>query len=320
MTIRMGYWDCVACNKKRIEGPQPICPQCGIPRGANIQFYTDDNAAVVEDPELVARARAGADWHCRFCGADNRAGHIDCAQCGAGPDGTKRRQEQFIPQGAGSQQSAPKKKSNAWIILLSVLAVIGVGIWFLFIRTTALMVTVESAAWVKTLQIEEFKTQRSEAWADDVPKGAREISRTTKDRTKEVKVGVEKVKVGKKNLGNGMFEDVFEERPKFAKKQVSEPWVTYEVESWVSGESRKNQSNDGKEPPNPTIAEGPKLRVKGRENELDLDLRGNNGKKYDYSIDLAKEASPADVVRSYRVGEKFKAQITGAGSVKSLQR
>jgi hypothetical protein len=319
MTIRMGYWDCPACNRKRIEGPQATCPQCGIPRGPTIQFYTDDNAPVVEDPELVARARAGADWHCRFCGADNRAGHIDCQQCGAGPDGTKRRQEQFIPQGGAPQQGAPKKKSNALLILLSVFAVLGLGIWFLFFRTTALMVTVESATWVKTLPYEELKNQRSEAWADEVPKGAREISRTTRDRTKEVQDGVEKVKVGKKNLGNGMFEDVFEERPKLVKKKVSEPWVTYEVEKWVDGEPRKTKSTDGKEPPNPTVAEGPKVRVKNGKQELDLDLRGNNGKTYDYTIDMTLHESKAETVRMYRVGQKFKAQVTTAGTVKSLE-
>lgn len=318
MTIRMGYWDCVACNKKRIEGPQATCPQCGIPRGPTIQFYTDDSAPVVEDPELIARARAGADWNCRFCGADNRAGHIDCQQCGAGPDGTKRRQEEYIPQIA--PKPAQKKSSSAFVILFGILAVLGFGIWFLFIRTTALMMTVESATWVKTLQIEELKNQRSEAWADEVPKGAREISRTTRERTKEVQDGVEKVKVGKKNLGNGMFEDVYEEKPKLVKKKVSEPWVTYEIESWIKGEPRTNKSTDGKEPANPTVAEGPRLRVKDRENELDLDLRGSNGKTYDYTIDLAKEASPADVVRTYKVGEKFKAEVTTAGTVKSLKR
>ncbi len=319
MTIRMGYWDCLACGKKRIEGPQATCPQCGIPRGPTIQFYTDDAAPEVEDPELVARARAGADWQCRFCGADNRAGHIDCQQCGAGPDGNKRRQEQFIPQqGAPLENKSSGKR--ALFAFLGVFAFIAVGIWFLFIRTTSLMVTVESAAWVKTLQLEEFKTQRTEAWVDEVPSGAREISRTTRERTKEVKDGVEKVKVGKKDLGNGMFQDVYEEKPRFVSKKVSSPWVTYEIETWVDGQARKQQSTDGKEPPNPTAAEGPKVRVKSRDNELDLDLRGSNGKKYDYSIDLAKERSPAEVVGTYRVGEKFKAEVTATGNVKSLKR
>jgi len=144
MTIRMGYWDCPSCSHKKNLGPNPTCAGCGRPRGPNIPFYTDDSAPVVEDPELVRRARAGADWKCKYCGADNRAGMMDCHQCGAGPDGSVKRAEKFTAVGP-----PPKKGLDPKIIIAIVLGVIGLlgfGVSCAFLRTKALTVTVESAA------------------------------------------------------------------------------------------------------------------------------------------------------------------------------
>src|SRR5882672_9188685 len=91
MSIRMGYWDCSGCGQKRISGPERSCPGCGRPRDLGIAFYTDDEAPVIEAPEQLARARAGADWQCPYCGADNPRGTIQCIGCGATGEGAKSR-------------------------------------------------------------------------------------------------------------------------------------------------------------------------------------------------------------------------------------
>ena len=89
MTIRMGYWDCPSCNHKKNLGPNATCAGCGRPRGPGIAFYTDDSAPVVEDPELVARARAGADWKCSWPNSGGVFGIADKRRrlgfAGAGP-------------------------------------------------------------------------------------------------------------------------------------------------------------------------------------------------------------------------------------------
>jgi hypothetical protein len=319
MTIRMGYWDCTSCAHKRIEGPVPNCTNCGKPRGPEVGFYTDENAAVVEDPEMIARARAGADWHCKYCNADNRAGFIDCQNCGAGPDGTKKRAEKFMP----AQPVAPPKKPQNLGLLLGIiggaLVVLFSGIWFLCIRTTALSVTVEQVTWSKSITVEELKTERKEAWRDDVPSGAREISRVTKPRTKKVQEGTIKVKVGKKDLGNGMFEDVYEEKPKLVDKQVDDTWVSYEIDRWVQGQTLKKETTDGSEPPDPSFTETRTQRIGGRSNEVLLALEGSDKKSYKYSIDLTKEKAARDKVKSFKVGQKFTAMVTAIGTVSELK-
>lgn len=316
MTIRMGYWDCPACSHKRIEGPLPNCPACGKPRGAEVQFYTDDAAPVVEDPELIARARMGADWHCRYCGADNRAGMIDCQTCGAGPDGTKRRAERIIPNA-----QPPKPPSRVGLILAAMAVLAAVlfgGCWFLFMRTTALKVTVVEATWSKSIQIEELKAERKSDWKEDVPADAREISRTPKSKTTKVQEGTTKVKTGKKDLGNGMFEDIYKEEPKYVEKKVEGTWVTYEVDRWIAGQTLKKETTDESEPPDPAFTESKTQRIGKRTNELVLALSGG-GKSYTYAIDLSKESSPKTKVSAFKKGQTFTAMVTTAGAVTELK-
>ncbi len=318
MTFRMGYWDCPSCQAKKNLGPNPTCAQCGRPRGPNIPFYTDDSAPVVEDPELVARARAGADWKCKFCNADNRAGVMDCHNCGAGPDGSVKRQEKFI---AVAASNAPAKKSSWKLVLGIVLAVLGAFVllvYLLFVRTRPMEVTVESVAWVKTVEVLELTTDTKEAWKDEVPAGARTVKSQTKSRSKTVQDGTKKVKVGKKDLGNGMFEDIYKEEPNMVTKQVDDTWVTYELEEWRRAELLKSESTDGKEPkdPEPKGALGSKRKIGERTNKAVFQLKGANGKKYSYEVDAS--SSGAKALEKFEVGKKYTAEITGAGGVQKL--
>lgn len=316
MTIRMGYWDCPSCNHKKNLGPNPTCAQCGRPRGPNIPFYTDDSAPIVEDPELVRRARAGADWKCKYCGADNRAGVMDCHQCGAGPDGSVQRAVTFQPA-----MTAPKKAPPWGLIVggaLAVVALLGALVWFFFVRTTAATVTVESVSWVKTAQLEALETRRGESWQDEAPSGSRILDRTTKGRSKKVQDGTEKVKVGRKDLGNGMFEDVYEEKPKYVTKQVDDTWVRYEVDEWVAKQALREETKNGKEPPDPAadVRLDGKKRIAGRTNKAVYALVGKGGKKYEYEVDVDKEGKAA--LEKYQVGGTYTAQITALGAVKAL--
>jgi hypothetical protein len=316
MTIRMGYWDCPSCNQKKNLGPNATCAQCGRPRGPNIPFYTDESAPVVEDPELVARARAGADWKCKYCSADNRAGVMDCHQCGAGPDGSVKRAVTFV--GAPTAPAASPPWGKILGIVGGVLGLLGLLVWFFFIRTTAMSVTVDSVSWVKTAQLEALETRRGESWADEKPAGSRELSRTTKGRSKKVQEGTEKVKVGKKDLGNGMFEDVYEEKPKYVTKQVDEPWVTYEVDEWVAKQALRAETQNGEEPEDPAadVRLDSKKRIGSRSNQAVYALTGKDGKKLEFTIDVDKEGAAA--LKKYKVGSSYTAQVTSLGAVKAL--
>lgn len=316
----MGYWDCPSCHTKKNLGPHATCAACGRPRGPNIPFYTDESAPVVEDPALVARARAGADWRCKYCGADNRAGTMDCHQCGAGPDGSVRRAERVLPI-APATPTTPAKKGSAKLVLgiiAGFFAFIGVTIWLLFVRTTSLQVVVESAAWIKTAQIEERRTRTDGAWQDKVPAGARVIGEETRPRSKQIQDGTKRVKVGQKDLGNGMFEDLYEEEPNMVTKNVDDTWVRYEIDTWVKTEKLETKSADGTEPPDPTrsFAANPRQRVGDTTDHAVFALKGSDGKAYVYEVDASKEGASA--VTKYAVGKSYKAEVNALGHVDSL--
>lgn len=319
MTIRIGYWDCPSCGAKKNLGPNPTCGACGRPRGPNIPFYTDDAAPVVEDPEAVRRARAGADWSCKYCGADNRAGMLDCHHCGAGPDGAVRRAQQYTP--LAPQASPPPKKGSLGLVLgvlAGLLVLVGAAVWFFFVRTVALVVTVESVTWVKTAQIEERETKTKAAWQDDVPDEARVVGQERRARAKRVQDGVTKVKVGQRDLGNGMFEDVYEERPNMVMKDVDDTWVRYEIDTWVAKETLEEKTSDGTEPRDPAegLAESATRRVRTTTSDAVFALRGSDGKRYAFEVDATDDGAGA--VRRYDVGETYAARVTASGHVQSL--
>lgn len=314
MAIRMGYWDCPSCNQKRIEGLNGTCTNCGMPRGPKIQFYTDDAAPEIADPEALARARAGTDWQCKFCGADNGAGKTECHQCGASADGMRKREERVV------MDPTPPPKSRLPLLLAVIAAVVFLfgGCWFVFFRAKPMEVTVAAATWTKSVDVERLTVERGEGWSDEVPAGARELGRTTRDRAKKVQDGVTRTKVGKKDLGNGTFEDIYKEEPKYVTKNVPEPWVTYEVEKWVKEKTVEKQTTDGSEPPEPAAAAGARERLSNKQNKLVLSLEGK-GKTYAFDVDLSKEGDPKAVVARYAKGKRFTAMVTAAGGVRELK-
>ena len=91
MAIREGAWDCPACDRKRNRGPRKYCPSCGTPRAPDVPFYLPEDAPEVTDLEALRKAKAGPDWKCNFCGADNAADYAHCTGCGASRDGAARR-------------------------------------------------------------------------------------------------------------------------------------------------------------------------------------------------------------------------------------
>src|SRR5688572_14519587 len=92
MAIREGAWDCPHCGRKGNRGPEKYCGGCGAPRGEDVQFYLPADAPEVTEAKALERAKAGPDWTCSFCEADNPSTNAFCSSCGAGRDGSKPRE------------------------------------------------------------------------------------------------------------------------------------------------------------------------------------------------------------------------------------
>lgn len=90
----LGYvkleWTCPNCGTRN-PGPQKTCSNCGGAQPENVAFTEGASQELIQDQDELARAAAGPDVHCAFCGARNPAGAQTCTQCGADlKEGTAR--------------------------------------------------------------------------------------------------------------------------------------------------------------------------------------------------------------------------------------
>lgn len=75
-----GYWDCSSCGAKGIRGHLRECPNCGKPRGEDVQFYLKEFG---EKYALDKNTSDKPDWLCDFCSSYNPDTAKQCLSCGA---------------------------------------------------------------------------------------------------------------------------------------------------------------------------------------------------------------------------------------------
>jgi hypothetical protein len=92
---RLGYveleWICPNCATRN-PGPNKFCNGCGAPQPEKVEFEQALEEKLVTDQDLIARAQAGPDVHCPFCGARNAAGAKFCGACGGDLAGAAARE------------------------------------------------------------------------------------------------------------------------------------------------------------------------------------------------------------------------------------
>lgn len=91
MAMYEGKWRCAFCDVVN-RGRDMNCGGCGARRGADVQFFLDEDAAPVSDERLLREANDGPDWLCETCGGSNRCGTRNCQTCGAPPGNSRFRE------------------------------------------------------------------------------------------------------------------------------------------------------------------------------------------------------------------------------------
>jgi len=223
-----------------------------------------------------------------------------------------------------------------------VLILIVIGL-FLAFRTHEVSLEVTGLNWERTIAIEEFRTITEEGWEGELPSDARYISESreihhyeqvqvgteteTRTVTRQVQTGTESVKVGVKDMGNGYFEDVYEDRPVYEEveetvteevpvyedKPVYRQKITYEVDRWVPDRTEKASGTDRNRPVWPEFTLGNEEREGVRQENYTVTLVDSKGKSYKY------KASSYQEWEKFEKGKSYKAKITGLGSLKSIE-
>lgn len=208
-------WTCPNCTTVN-PGPVKICEGCGAPQPKDVKFEQAARQELITDEEKLAKAKAGADIHCAYCGARNPAGATSCSQCKADiSEGTKRETGRVVgkfktgpavqvacphcgaenpdtakrcSQCGGSMArskeekkpqaaSAGKKSSKGGLFIVgAVLLVACAAIWYFFIRTTSGTGVVQSVSWERSISVEEYGPSEHEDWYSDVPFDAEDLS------------------------------------------------------------------------------------------------------------------------------------------------
>jgi len=235
MAVYVGRWDCGSCGHKGILGPETECSKCGADRPKDVRFYMADESDIVQDTEELKRAKSGADWRCSFCNNNNKAWETVCSSCGNVKNSTSgdeqlktrtytnenvpksgqtppQRTNPSIPQ----KQQKPKRKVGCFIALA-----IAIGLFFLLGMNNEIIVTVESFEWERTIAVEESREVTEEDWS--LPSEGKLMNSfeavhhydqvldhyETRTRTVQRAAGTEQYVCGKKDLGNGYFEDQY---------------------------------------------------------------------------------------------------------------
>ena len=350
MAIREGAWDCPACGREGNRGSHKFCGGCGRPRGEDITFYLPDDAKEITDKALLAKAQSGPDWQCPYCSSDNPGDADFCTGCGA-PKSGKQRKVQDIrfdqPPAEPKQpltapattEPQPKKRGCLYLIIALVLIALIAG--YCLTRTRETQLTVTAMTWEHTLVMEQYQPVTEKAWQGEVPAGAREISRSrevhhvnrvqtgTRTRTRtvseQVQTGTRKVKVGVRDLGNGFFEDIYEDQPVYETRQREETYqepvyqedpvyrerITYEIWRWLATDNLTAQGS-GPDTRWPAEPDDKHLRVKERKARYGLTLRDGKGKTYDYT---PKNLAEFQVLIQ---AERFPARVNALGQIKEI--
>ena len=214
-------WTCPRCMTKN-PGPQKFCNGCGGPQPKDVSFEQPAEERLITDQAEIARAKAGPDIHCPYCGARNAAEAKFCGGCGGDLKGGEARKSGQVlgahragpaqpitcracgssnpadaqrcrncgadlatqPAGAPSPVQAPSQRPvtsrSLPIPLLVGAGVIGLLVILCLVifasRTENVQAQVAGVEWTRSVPIEALVPVEAEAWHDEVPSNAEDVT------------------------------------------------------------------------------------------------------------------------------------------------
>src|SRR5262249_48812352 len=154
----------------------------------------------------------------------------------------------------------------------------------------------------RSIEIEALRSVRQEAWEGSLPSGARVVSRSQEvHHSEHVQVGTRRVKVGRRDLGNGFFQDVYEDRPVYQDRPVYRQKVRFDADSGQVVRPPRASGSD-RAPRGPDAAKSGGER-EGRHSESYVVLL-RDGRPYRFELPQARW-------ESLREGERLHAVIQG---------
>jgi hypothetical protein len=297
-------WDCSHCDTKKLLGKtHRFCPNCGAVQDGTKRYFPSDADKVKVENHVFT----GGDKKCASCGTAQSSKAKNCGNCGAPLSDAAS-----VPL-VTQPKPVAKKSYLLWYIIFGVV-VFCVLIWFMCIRKKTVEMTVTGHRWAATQEIEEYREVTEEAWKNEVPTGARQVSCIRKQRsTKQVPDG-EDCKLEKKDKGDGTFEEVQVCKPRYRSEGIDDDFCNFRIDRWTVVETLKNEGKGVEQLAWPVV---PTSKV-----QSGIGARRAGKKAGVYTIDLndGKNNRTCDVGegtwKKYKDGQKVKAKVRAqSGSI-----
>jgi hypothetical protein len=324
MAIYEGRWDCNYCGHTGNKGPSLHCTQCGGPRPLDVNFYLPENARAITNEAALEEANAGPDWNCSNCKASNKHWNQYCGSCGSpframdrdtilaekeysNTNVPRSSKEKVEPVKETRRTSLGKvKKGGIFTILITAL-----GAW-LGSFNSAINVEITGFEWERTVALEAYKQVEEEAW--ELPEKGELIKKfkavhhhdkvfkgyETKTRTIREKVGTERYVCGKKDKGNGYFEDKYCDRPVYKNREetyqekiydqvpVYKTKYRYSIFKWVAIEPLKTSGKDhqAKWGTSPDLDNRDRFRISNKSGNYHFVFKDHKGETHYEKVDF----------------------------------
>lgn len=184
-------WRCSSCQGQNL-GRHVVCQTCGSPKDESEAYEMPSDtgsAATLTDPRLLAMARAGANWRCRYCGSDQRTLDGRCGQCGS--DQREGRSTDAAAPALEPRATPARRRGGLLVVvlglalaLLVVLVLCGVGLGAATGRTPARLspaavalrppfhdeqATVLALRWKQEVRVERWQVLPGEGFEEAKP-------------------------------------------------------------------------------------------------------------------------------------------------------
>jgi hypothetical protein len=256
-------WDCRYCGTKKLLGlSHRHCPNCGGPQeGAERYFPSDAEKIRVKDHVYF-----GADVICPACGNSSSRRSKHCPSCGSPLEGGKghaQRHDQVHAAGvtyagessAAARQeigalaapAAPAAKPKRSLVLPLALGCGGIVLFGIISLVLVMVLWKKESAlevkghdWQREIAIERFGPVSDSAWCDQMPSGARNVSRSREVRSHDKVQDGEDCNTRKIDNGDGTYREKRECTPRYKEEPVYAEKCRYQIERWHAARSEKS--------------------------------------------------------------------------------
>jgi hypothetical protein len=169
-------WRCSTCGHQNL-GRHKQCVACGHEKDASeaYEMPADPRTAVnVTDDPLLRMAKAGPDWRCAYCGADQRRSQGSCANCGAPAVEGSEVPDDAPPPPAAAAPPRPRRRLR-WVALLALPVIAVAGIAWNASRPRDWDATVQAVSWEHVIDVERYAARAGEGFKENIPADAFDV-------------------------------------------------------------------------------------------------------------------------------------------------